>query len=381
MKNVLLLAGLCALPVLTQAQTEKGQGIWTGNLSFSYGSAKQNQNKFNSFYRTSGGGLSFNRGVFLKDNWLAGGVIDLSLSNTHSRYFNSSYPDGVKQTILTTGIGGFVRRYWGKEAWRIFLGGELSFEYALTQYKGTNVSDADVNSFTIKPVAQVGGNYFINSRIGLEASAFSTSFPALFNGFTIGLVILTGGSKESATKETQDFAQTVKGRMVLGGSLRYTTEGNQPKQPGIDATRSNDFFLSPSVGWFVKKNLLLGVEVPLSAQLEKGLSTFSYGIATYLKKYVSDNQLRPYVGGYISYTASRTKLEGTINPDLNVSNIGFAINAGLAYMLGDRFIIEGGLGYISFYKPFYPKSTGSHAWSGGLSATLQPGFTINYVFD
>ncbi|MGA0556845.1 hypothetical protein ACO2Q8_09360 [Larkinella sp. VNQ87] len=224
---------------------------------------------------------------------------------------------------------------------------------------------------------QVGANYYLTDRIGLEASASTTSFPVTFSSVGIGLVILTGvqGTHPNTTYEAP---QTAKGRWVIGGSFRLTTEAEKANLPGNERSSETAFSLSPSVGWFVAKNLLLGVSVPLGFSKTGNDSAFSYGLTPYIKKYISDNRLRPFVGGNLSYFAIRNKGNGARSTN---QQIGLAVDAGLAYLLGERFIVEAGLGSVYVNRQIYPETSTYKSWNAGLSASLQPGFTIQYVFD
>ncbi|MFD1142912.1 outer membrane beta-barrel protein [Larkinella insperata] len=379
MRNLLLLAGLAAVSTLAQAQTEKGQGIWTGNLSVEYSSQKNDitPNTYRSHSIQSG--LALNRGAFFKDNWLIGVGVSAGLNaNRSSRaYLNQREKD--KTTELSTGLNGYIRRYWGRDRWRVFLGGGLTLNYNTINHEGENVQSPDGNSFTASPIFQVGANYYLTDRIGLEASTNTGSYPFSLSGVGVGLVILTGVNSSSSA-ESYEAPQTAKGRWIVGGGFSFITTGGRDNQPGAQEERSNTFTISPSIGWFVQKNLLLGVSVPLGLSSSDDGSAFVYGINPYVKKYISDNRLRPYVSGDLLYAATRNK--SSVN-DTKTTNhqAGVAVGAGLAYLLGERFIVEATLGSVYFNKQFYPENSDYKSWNGGLSATLQPGFTINYVFD
>ncbi|RAK00056.1 outer membrane protein with beta-barrel domain [Larkinella arboricola] len=380
MKKLLFLASLAAVSTLAQAQTEKGQGLWSGSLSFSYSSQKNNQSGFRNSISQSN--LRISRGVFFRDNWLIGGTLNIGYGTNYSKSSYYNPPNTIDYQTIYPGISGFVRRYWGQGKWRVFLGGGLSVNYTRSNYEGNDVNIGQVkdqNRVSAAPMFQAGANYYLTDRIGLEASTTSSSFPFSVSGVGIGLVILTGVNSTSNV-ESYEAPQTTKGRWVVGGTFQVETMGETINRPGAETDRSNTFTLSPSIGWFVKKNLLLGVAVPLALSSSDDGSTFVYGINPYIKKYISDNRLRPYVSGDLSYAATRNK--SNVNETKNTTHqAGLAVGAGLAYLLGDRFIVEAELGGVYFNKPFYRQSTGSTAWNGGLSATLQPSFTINYVFD
>ncbi|GAB3258345.1 hypothetical protein GCM10027347_21570 [Larkinella harenae] len=378
MKKTVLIGYLSVIATLAYAQTDKGQGIWTGGLSFTQESLKDEASTNRYLNRTSQGIFTVRRGIFFKDNWLAGGELSFGYNSYHNRWAYTNQPEKTSNSAgLYSGLSGFVRRYWGKAKWRVFTGGGVSLSYSNNKYDGSNPQGSDGNSFGVSPFFQVGANYYLTDRIGLEASTSSNSFPFLFNGVGIGLVILTGGVNNNAT-ETYDAPQTQKGRWVLGGTFRFYTSGSKPNLPGEEASRSNEYEVSPSVGWFVRKNLLLGVSVPLKWRTYQGGSSFSYGVNPYLKKYITDNRLRPFMAGDLSYVSTTEKY-----PTTSITNqqAGISVGAGLAYLLGERFIIEAQLGRLSFSKRFVPEADSFKQWTGGLAATLQPTFTLNYVFD
>ncbi|MRS62962.1 hypothetical protein [Larkinella terrae] len=75
----------------------------------------------------------------------------------------------------------------------------------------------------------------------------------------------------------------------------------------------------------------------------------------------------------------RNKLEGV--GTINNHSATFTASAGLAYLLGDRFIVEATLGEVHAGRNFSSSEVNLSSWNSGLSATLQPAFTINYVFN
>ncbi|MRS62963.1 hypothetical protein [Larkinella terrae] len=155
MKKLLLFTAISALPALVVAQTEKGQGIWTGSAAFNFVSTKTDQGQANSFYRMPQSRLSFSRGVFFKDNWLAGGGVSLGWQAAKYGVTIQNQSSDNHLSNLNAGLDGFVRRYWGKDKWRVFLGGGLTLGYESARYTGESVnSNPDQDHFTIAPVFQ-----------------------------------------------------------------------------------------------------------------------------------------------------------------------------------------------------------------------------------
>ncbi|MFC5408730.1 hypothetical protein ACFPMF_05395 [Larkinella bovis] len=374
MKKLLRIAILGALPFTTFAQTEKGQGIWTGRVAVAHTSFKQEVTPYRLFNRSTESSLSLDRGIFFKDNWLTGMGVNVGW-NTARQGYDARQLDPTESDVLGIGATGFIRRYWGKEKWRVFLGGGLSFGYSISKY----VSPTTVggNTFTMNPISQVGANYFVTDRIGLEASTMSTSFPFQFSGLNIGLVVLTGGNKDNPV-ETYEAPQTAKGRWLLGGGFGFTTSKPAANQTNVDDERVSSFTISPSVGWFVKKNLVMGLAIPVESRWATNGTYTLLGFSPYLKKYFSDNRLRPFVGGGLSYLLVRNQPKGA--DSYTSSSMVVSGYAGLAYLLGNRFIVDASLAAATLVRNYYPERLGIRSSTINVSASLQPNFTITYVF-
>ncbi|MGA0556844.1 hypothetical protein ACO2Q8_09355 [Larkinella sp. VNQ87] len=113
MKKLFLTASFIVTAFLTNAQTNKGQGIWTGSVSLGYSSQK-NKSGFSDFSNQSSAyGLNVTRGAFFKDNWLLGVGLTTGLVVSNFRGTGIDRPEYVKSTQYGLGLNGFVRRYWG----------------------------------------------------------------------------------------------------------------------------------------------------------------------------------------------------------------------------------------------------------------------------
>ncbi|GAB3779254.1 hypothetical protein GCM10028818_29520 [Spirosoma horti] len=144
-------------------------------------------------------------------------------------------------------------------------------------------------------------------------------------------------------------AQTEKGRWMVGaqvGNFQYSTQNGYNSFSGS---------LSPSAGYFVANNLLIGTGVPLS------LTTNNYsgpggdvrnrstgiGLSPYVRYYVGSNKLKPYVGVSYAYSSTRQRTDmgyqtlksngftSTVSPTVGVAyfiNRSVAINVGLNYI-------------------------------------------------
>lgn len=145
------------------------------------------------------------------------------------------------------------------------------------------------------------------------------------------------------------WAQTEKGRWTIGaqiGDFQYSTQ---------DAYTSFSGSLSPSAGYFVANNLLVGTGVPLSLTTNnfadpngsvRNTST-GIGLSPYVRYYIGSNKLKPYMGISYAYSATRRRTDmgyqtlkasgftSTVSPTIGAAyfiNRSVAINAGLNYI-------------------------------------------------
>lgn len=146
---------------------------------------------------------------------------------------------------------------------------------------------------------------------------------------------------------TTAIAQTEKGRWTAGasiGSFRYTTQDRYDQLSGS---------LSPSVGYFVGRNFLIGAGVPLSFSTAKTGDQYkdnssSAGLSPYIRYFIGEGRLKPYAGVSYGYSrnwrrysvpgvdAKATGQSSTVVPTLGVAyfiNQTVALNAGLSYVI------------------------------------------------
>jgi outer membrane protein W len=145
------------------------------------------------------------------------------------------------------------------------------------------------------------------------------------------------------------MAQTEKGRWTLGaqvGNFQYSTQGEYNSFSGN---------ISPSAGYFVANNLVVGTGVPLSLTTNKysgpggdvrNRST-GIGLSPYVRYYVGSNKLKPYLGVSYAYSSTRRRTDmgyqtlkasgftSTVSPGIGIAyfiNHSVALNAGLNYI-------------------------------------------------
>ncbi|WP_460985256.1 outer membrane beta-barrel protein [Spirosoma fluminis] len=145
-------------------------------------------------------------------------------------------------------------------------------------------------------------------------------------------------------------AQTETGRWMVGVSVGSLTYQDQPST----GYKTFSVSLSPSAGYFVMDNLLVGTGLPLSVSTSKtdnpGLllktTTTGIGLAPFVRYYFGESKLKPYIGVSYSYTANhytyKTRLDkasGSGHTSLLVPGIG------LAYFINRNIALNAGLNY------------------------------------
>lgn len=193
--------------------------------------------------------------------------------------------------------------------------------------------------------------------------------------FTICLIVATN---------LMSFAQTEKGRWTAGvsvGNFEYRTSNN---------TRFFSTNLTPSAGYFVANNLLVGSGVPLGWSTTKSGSFYeatssSIGVSPFVRYYVGASSLKPYAG--VSYTYSQTNTQTQSPGNSNEVNVKYmysslAPTVGLAYFVNRNVALNAGLSYNFFNSTsrreynVTPGSTPSETKTDYRSLTLNVGFQL-----
>lgn len=396
--SLLLLAGILAVSSAF-AQTQKGNGILSASFSVTYNRQHStNSASSGSDYTTTWSpAVALTAGRFWADNWLAG----LTVSES-STFIRQQYARSASQQLPFSQVNGtltpFFRRYWPVGPVYVFAGAGVSVTAGLTKQTvfDTNgdpvVGGAKTSSWGINPQAEVGGNYFLSNRLSLEVVARTSSFPLSTASVSAGLVYWTGVNRKAGPQTvSQPNPQTDKGKWVLEGT--FSVANQEAKQIDQLSTIGNtntvsSYIFSPSIGFFVKKNTLLGVSIPLSysrstsALTDANLGSYTsnlwqVGISPYVQHYWLTSKLTPYTRATISYLHANagSYSGGTV--------VGGA-SIGLAYMAGQRFIIETSLlrGSMLFARNTDTNDTYTYQSGGAtLSAGLSGGFALRYVLS
>ena len=380
-----------------EAQTEKGNGILSGDVSVDYyrtafldnGESKKLSENWSSL-------VSLTAGRFWTDNWLVGVSASVSAYN-QSQYIGII--SGGKAEFIGTSVSvtPFVRRYWQVSSVQLFAGLGLSVGTSVFKQPADNASGQYVNDgqrrtlLNVNPLVEAGVNYFLTNRLGLQLRASASALPLNTAGLSAGLVYWTGPDRRASGQEARDNPQTNKGKLVVEGSFSVVSQqekvvGNTTTSPTEITTYT--YSLSPSVGYFFGKNNLIGLSLPVSwgtnlrPTLSSTAGTWSIGVSPYYQHYWLATRLTPYTRITAGYSRMTTKPDGTTQNRLAANTFTGGVTIGLAYMAGQRFIIETSLAQASAnYTSNNANSIGNYssAWDGTLAAGLGGNFAVRYV--
>lgn len=380
------------------AQTEKGNGLISGSLSVS--SSWADNKSANTSLRAWQPSLNVTVGRFVADNWLVGASVLAGTVFTRSE--RPSYIGTIERPItqrtdnLQLSFMPFVRRYWQFAPVQVFAGVGLSASInsqrqrndELTVTTGIpqlNTIKQRTTSWTANPYLEAGVNYFLTKRLALQVAATATSLPLNVGELSTGLVYWTGSDRAADPQEERSNGQTNRGNWIVEGSfIAGRSSSGYENGNATNKVATGTYSLRPSVAYFIRKNSMLGVAVPLqfiesrsSAQNRpaSSINFWSVGISPYYQHYWTSTRLTPY-----------TRVEASFlqfNYGSNARSIystSATAGVGMAYMAGQRFIIETSVASATLaYTPSTGSEDGSRLWNAYLSAGLRGNFAIRYV--
>lgn len=382
MKTAFILSVFLLSIHLSIAQTEPGRAFWSGNVQLN---TTQLAGEYPNGYTRRSPQLNFtvNHGAFLQNNWMLG----LALNGSYYKQINANTVPLI-QNYSRGGLSIFARKYWGQNNWRIYAGGGIGgsldrFRQEVFDASTSIRTENQTNTYQIAPFTQIGGVYFLNSRWGLELTTTSTVFPFTFSSLTAGLIYMTG-SREAERKIRDGTPPTVgtqarAGRFTVGASVVFSGRTEEINNRDFGA---KSLMAAPAVGFFVANNFLVGISVPITWSTNDGTSKSvetSLGFAPYVRAYLSNTRLRPYVGATFTYSAYSFQQDDFPREKVN-HTAGGTLNGGLAYLLGKNFIAEANLANLNFSKQTQNNELKNGLWLQGLQLTTSPSFTVQYVF-
>lgn len=173
------------------------------------------------------------------------------------------------------------------------------------------------------------------------------------------------------------IAQTEKGRWTVGaqvGNFQYST------QNGYSAFSGS---ISPSVGYFVANNLVVGTGIPFSYSKNHYRNpngdvhnrNTSVGLSPFVQYYFGTAKLKPYIGLSYSYQKSDQRTEQDYQ---TLKSAGFTSSVtptvGVAYFINRSVALNAGLNYVlSRFRNDTP------AYDASGNPVDQPTYTSKYL--
>lgn len=385
MKAQFLTACLATLTSTLFAQIQPGERLYGGSISVAsmYSRNLNTDVKNNNSFTASTVQLTV--GKFRQNNWLTGINMTLGLSPGSSKIVSAvdgqnNYESGTRYLSYSASLNPFVRRYWGLNNIQLFVGGGIGVsvsgfysrekEFPAKDY---TFSGNRMFGFGISPTFEAGLNYFVTKHLALELKTSTTAFPVSFGQLRAGFIYRTGDHAASPDNQTQ-VSQTQKGGWLLGGQFSVSNtflEGTQNTtyEPEV-------YTISASAGTFIRERTVLGIEAGYQHTGRKTTGnnqsvSRSTGISVipYVQTYWLTSRLTPFH----RISASWSKL-------INTQGNTFGLNGqfGLAYMLGNRFILETSLARVGVDYSRLGNIT--ETVSPYASASLGNQFALRYVF-
>ncbi|CAN5559639.1 hypothetical protein BH09BAC4_BH09BAC4_37610 [soil metagenome] len=371
------------------AQTQKGNGLLSGNISTNYSRQESPSGNVTTTWLPA---ITLTGGRFWSDNWLAG--LSASSVSTFGRQQAAATPNLTYiSNSIPISVTPFFRRYWQVNSVYLFAGAGLSVNIANSKQPSFDSNGQPIgvksSSWTINPRLEAGATYFVTNRLSLQLLAATSSLPLSTASLSAGLVYWTGSDRHADTQEERTNVQTDPGKWVLEGGFSINNQKNS--HSGSSSTlayqsSNSTYSFNPSVGFFVKKNSLFGITIPISYNFSKTENSsvpavenvlWGVGVSPYFQHYWASTRLTPYTrvnAGYTHYNSESFK----------ANNVNGGLTIGLAYMAGERFIIETSL--VSASVDYLTADglngmSNNKIWTAGISAGLTGNFAIRYVLQ
>ena len=146
---------------------------------------------------------------------------------------------------------------------------------------------------------------------------------------------------------TAAFSQIQKGQYLLGGGINF--ESAKEAYPINRSHKSNDFFISPSIGYFIIDKFGGGLRIDMSFYNSKGDNVETHstitGISPFVRYYFLPVPKNVNAFIDVGYVHSKTKWNSFSNPAYSEKSKGFKISAGPSIFLTDQIALEFILGF------------------------------------
>jgi hypothetical protein len=191
-------------------------------------------------------------------------------------------------------------------------------------------------------------------------------------------------------------AQISKGSIFLGGGFTVSSQENENTGNLPNSWSTHNFIIDPSIGWALKKNLILGAGPSYGSFTAEDNSNASqkrhaWGINVFIRKYMELGK-NFYLFGEGNLNGFKADGEDKSNQVLvnKVSGYGITLgfSPGVSYAVNKRFQVEAGIGnlfYIGYNssKTEYfnsPNKTKSKSFGAGANISGFSPFSLGFRF-
>lgn len=162
------------------------------------------------------------------------------------------------------------------------------------------------------------------------------------------------------------FTQIKKGQFLLGGSIHF--ESTKEQYSTIPANTTNNFFISPAIGYFIVDKIAGGLRLDLGFQGVKSDNHETHytttGISPFVRYYFLPVAKKVNVFVDVSYIHNRTKWIYSTNPAYYQKAKGYSVSAGPSIFLTEQVALEFTLGYKHTRSDNFDKTKSSVINSG-----------------
>lgn len=156
--------------------------------------------------------------------------------------------------------------------------------------------------------------------------------------------------------KTISYGQTEQGKIFLAGASRLdmTSTKSLWKTDDDEKKTGKNFSMdfSPMVGYFVAKNLVVGLEIPISYRSEDDednskASTLTFAGAPFCRYYFGNEKIKPFLQGSAGAGLARVKYEyGDTDYDEKSTLFTCNLGGGVAFFVNEKIAIDFQLSYI-----------------------------------
>ena len=163
---------------------------------------------------------------------------------------------------------------------------------------------------------------------------------------------------------TSSFAQLQKGNLLLGGNVNFQTSSTESDNLGVaggNTAKSNSFFVSPLVGYFLSDRTVLGLKVDYSSSITENL-IFSgppaifendrIGLGPFVRRYFPVKEWVAFYGqAEVNYGSARHFQTNNSNSssETKTRSVNFVASLGLSFFPTKWMSIDLSANPLSFY--------------------------------